>query len=527
MSKTVDPRRARPPTPEGSADQPSRAKRRLPFSDSLGARLSLWLATQTFTGLALVSLAAYLLTAASLERRQDETLAQNLAQVRHLMASHAEDATPQTTDGARAPVRLPQVLDDFMDIHRELRLQLRLQLRPSSRPPSVNRGTEDTPDAPPPTPADAAMQRPPLWRALAFDAVDRAPGGTLWLDVSRDAAFLQRLGLTLMSASLIGALLVSVGSVLLVRLALSPMRLLVDQTRQLAAERLHERLDGSQQPEELMPLVDQFNALLERLSRSYAQLEGFNADVAHELRNPLATLITGTEVAMRQPGVPAATLDQLGSNLEELQRMAGIVNDMLFLSHADSGASARRQPVASLAALAADVADYHEAAIAEAQLRLRIEGDATGEFDVPLLKRGLSNLLGNATRYARADTELQVRIEANAAGVVRLSVTNQGPVIPPEHLPRLFDRFYRADPARRRGSEHHGLGLSIVAAIARMHGGEPFAFSHDGQNRIGLAIAGGSKAPARSLLRRPLRPRKRLRWRRRWLSADASLDRGP
>ncbi|UXH80587.1 heavy metal sensor histidine kinase [Roseateles amylovorans] len=489
------------------------------------------MATQTFTGLALVSLAAYLLTAASLERRQDDTLAQNLAQVRHLLAAHPDLDPPASTidrDGAlsppralsRPPARSPspttppparvQQLADFLDIHQELRLRL------------TDAAGKVLVDHPIPAQASLAGRafRPAAWRALDVDPAATGLSGTLWLDVRRDASFLQRLGLTLMTASLIGALLVSVGCVLLVRLALSPMRLLVDQTRQLAAEKLHERLDGSQQPEELMPLVDQFNALLERLGRSYAQLEGFNADVAHELRTPLATLITGTEIAMRQPGVPAATLDQLGSNLEELRRMAGIVNDMLFLSHADSGASARRQAVGSLAALAADVADYHEAAIAEAGLRLRIDGDASGEFDAPLLKRGLSNLLGNATRYATADTELRVCIESDAAGVVRLSVSNLGPCIHADHLPRLFDRFYRADPARSRGADHHGLGLSIVAAIARMHGGEPFAQSAEGENRIGIAIAGGTKAPARSRLRMHLRPRPRLKkLRRRWLLA--------
>ncbi|MET0210285.1 MAG: heavy metal sensor histidine kinase, partial [Burkholderiaceae bacterium] len=335
---------------------------------------------------------------------------------------------------------------------------------------------------------------------------------TLVLDSRDDAAFVRRLGMTLMAASLAGALLVSLGGFLLVRMALAPVRRLVDQTRAMAAENLHERLDAEGLPDELLPMVDQFNALLERLRQSYAQLEGFNADVAHELRTPLATLIASTELAMRQPDLQERTLDHLGSNLEDLRRMTGIVNDMLFLSHAHSGVLARRHPVDSLAGLASDVADYHEAALAEADLTLRTDGEASGDFDAALLKRALSNLIGNATRYATPGSTIRVCIESHGMpGVVRLSVANQGPPIAPDHLPRLFDRFYRADPSRKRGKDHHGLGLSIVAAIARMHGGEPFASSEHGVTRIGLSLT-GARIPARAkrLRRRRLRLSTRL-----------------
>lgn len=467
-------------------------RRRWHLPDSLGARLSLWLATQTFTGLALLSLAVYGLTAASLEERQQQTLDEHAQRLSHVIS----DGLPYASEAD-----LRWRLDEFMATRRDLRLEVisgggeRLYRDGDLQPAEAN-GLRST-----------AIDLPPLREGQRLPAQ-----ALLALDVSRDAAFVRRLGLTLMAASLVGALLVSAGSIVLVRLALAPMRSLVAQTRRLAADTLHERLDGSAQPGELQPLVDQFNALLERLRRSYAQMEGFNADVAHELRTPLATLITGTELAMRQPGLPPAALDQLGSHLEELRRMAGIINDMLFLSHADSGAMARRQPVASLAAVAQDVADYHEAAIAEAGLSLRVDGDAAGQFDTPLLKRAISNLLGNATRYAEPGSELRLCIDMDAAGLVRLSVLNRGPAIRAEDLPRLFDRFYRADRSRTRGLDHHGLGLSIVAAIARMHGGAPFAASAQGETRIGLTLSSGVHAPRTP----PTLPRRRsLRLRRR------------
>ena len=132
--------------------------------------------------------------------------------------------------------------------------------------------------------------------------------------------------------------------------------------------------------------------------------------------------------------------------------------------------------------------DYHDAALTEAGLTVDIQGDGAGNLDASLLKRALSNLLGNATRYAAPHSTVKVRIRAPAAGVIELSVTNQGPRIPAEHVPRLFDRFYRADPSRTQANANHGLGLSIVAAIARMHGGEPFVASCDDETRVGLIV---------------------------------------
>lgn len=240
--------------------------------------------------------------------------------------------------------------------------------------------------------------------------------------------------------------------------------------------------------------VDQLTAMLERQRRSQAQVEAFSANVAHELRTPLATLITSTELTLREAGLTPGVSDRLGANLEELRRMQGIVGDMLFLSRAYGGQRARRARMESLAALAAEVAEYHEAALEEAGLSLRIEGEAAGDFDAGLLKRALSNLIANATRYATAGSVLRVGIEGVRSGQVRLWVANTGPVIAAQRLPRLFDRFMSGEAAT--GDEHLGLGLSIVDAIARMHGGAPFARSDERETRIGLTLSGGTSGRA-------------------------------
>lgn len=249
----------------------------------------------------------------------------------------------------------------------------------------------------------------------------------------------------------------------------------------------------------LKALRSRFRTQRERMAR----LEGFSANVAHELRTPLATLITGTELSLREGGLPPPAQERLGANLEELRRLSGIVDDMLFLAQARGGQRARREPVDSLALLAREVASFHEAAIDEAGLTLRVDGDGGGDFDAPLLRRALSNLIDNAARYATPGSAIRVGIEALGRGRMRLSVLNEGAEIPPDRLPRLFDRFYRADAPRERPGEHHGLGLSIVAAIARMHGGAPFARSGPGGTRIGLTLSGARRPSAYTARRSP------------------------
>ena len=146
-------------------------------------------------------------------------------------------------------------------------------------------------------------------------------------------------------------------------------------------------------------------------------------------------------------------------------------------------------PVPSLAALAAEVIEFHDAPLQESGVDVVVTGDAEGDFDAPLLRQALSNLLANATRFANGGSTIGIEITTRAVGMVDVSVSNLGAEIDAAHLPRLFDRFYRADPAREHGAANHGLGLSIVAAIARMHGGQPYARCDNGRTTIGFDMA--------------------------------------
>jgi two-component system heavy metal sensor histidine kinase CusS len=430
--------------------------------------MSVWLALQTFVGLALIAAVVYATIAVHLATRQTETLKHKQALVIHLL-----DEAMQTGDLGELQHRL----DDFLAGHDDLALTLS-----GADGATIYRSAD----------LRAAAKR---IGALSFSAPPLAGSGgavtaNLSLDTRADDALLRHLATALAASAVLGVLAVSAGSYGLIRLGLKPVQHLVDQTQALSAERLSRRLDGSAQPRELQPLVAQFNDLLERLEQAHGQLEGFNADVAHELNTPLTTLIASAELALRGPGDLRALRDLLGSQLEELQRMSAIVRDMLFLSQADHGARARREPVPSLAAIVDGVVAYHEAALADAELQVEIQGDIAGRFDAPLLKRAISNLLGNATRYAEPGSTVRIEIGRAGEGGTRLAVINRGAPIPADHLPRLFDRFHRVEAARPQADAHHGLGLSIVAAIARMHDGKTFARCGEGLTTVGLVLEG-------------------------------------
>ena len=437
----------------------------LPRAHSLRARLSLWLAVQSFVGLGVVCLVVYMVTAHNLNQRQIETLAQKEAIVRHLLSNIDEHAKESSQE---------HPLSDFLIGHEDFRVLVRTQ-----------DGDMVFPKAAPSPDNSRRVSR--MFAVQPTDGKGQTFNVDLSMNISSDVQHLNRLAITLAIAAVVGTFVISLGGMSIVSYGLAPVRRLAHQLRSLSADNLRPRLDGAGQPAELVPLVEQFNGLLGRLDLAYTQLEGFNADVSHELRTPLATLVASNELALRHP----ANFDMeevLSSNLEELHRLAGIINDMLFLSTADRGATARRSFVTSLAAVVERVAEYHEAALADADLRLKISGDGTGHFDEPLLRRAVSNLIGNATQYAKPGTQVEVNIAVVSDTEVSLVVANQGETVSPEILGRIFDRFFRASASREHGQKNHGLGLAITSAIARMHGGRTTAASVNGKTEIGLVL---------------------------------------
>jgi two-component system heavy metal sensor histidine kinase CusS len=243
--------------------------------------------------------------------------------------------------------------------------------------------------------------------------------------------------------------------------------------------------------------------MLDRLEDSFDRLSRFSADLAHELRTPVTNLRGEVEVALGKPRSPEEYREVLGSCLEETVRLAGIIDSLLFLARAESaGAQIRRERVDVGRELSV-VCDFYEAAASERGVSLHIapRGEVAADVDRTLLQRALGNLVENSLAHTPAGGSVTLSAERREAAV-RIDVADTGSGIAPEHLPRLFDRFYRVDHSRSAGKGGTGLGLAIVKSIAELHGGLARVESVPGQGTRVVLLLPGAAAPTEG----PARP---------------------
>ena len=307
--------------------------------------------------------------------------------------------------------------------------------------------------------------------------IDTRPRERLLASYRRSILWLGGAGL--FAAVLLGAYATSRGLRPIKRLS-SEAILIHGQSR---AQRLSTRVKNS----ELDGLVSAFNGALDRLSAAYRHMEAFNADVAHELRTPLATLIAGTEVALSRHRSSAELRDTLAEGLEELHSMKTLVNDMLFVARADRGELALKLQSTSALKEVEHAVQFFEASLEEARLTVQVTGDAQIRCNANLVRRAIANLLSNAIKYATTDSIIGIAVETSS-DEVWIRVSNQGDTVPPSVLEQMFTRFFRADTARALRGESHGLGLAIVKAIAQMHGGAVAATSVSHKTAVGFSL---------------------------------------
>jgi len=254
--------------------------------------------------------------------------------------------------------------------------------------------------------------------------------------------------------------------------ALRPFEAVARSVETVTLQNLHTRISTDRSEREVQRLVDAFNAMISRLNDSVSQMRRFNTNAAHELRTPLAILQGETELALRSPGLPEGTRALLASNLEELGRLSRIVNDLLSLADVDGGAEILAHRAVALKPLLTDLADQMASLAAEHSVRLRVGKvqEISVDGDELWLRRAFLNLLDNAIKYSRGEGEVLLSAETDGVNV-RVSVSDNGIGIAPSDLPYIFERLYRADPARNRASGGAGLGLAIVKWVVEAHGG--------------------------------------------------------
>lgn len=281
------------------------------------------------------------------------------------------------------------------------------------------------------------------------------------------AAYRLKLWLALVTGALLAFLL----GWLVSERGLRPVRQLTRRALAIDVQHLHLRIDDCAEFSELRALSDALNQMLARLEAGCTQLSRFSEDLAHEMRTPLSNLMGQTQQALRRVRSLEDYQSLLASNQEEYERLARMINNMLFLARTEQANEQAGLQEIDLAEAVEQLGDYFEG-IAE-EHGMRLQNEATGKLraDPELLRRALANLIANALRYGEAGTTVTVASQCTGDRIV-ISVANKGPAIPPEHLPRLFDRFYRCDPSRAEPGDSGGLGLAIVRSIMQLHGGE-------------------------------------------------------
>lgn len=262
---------------------------------------------------------------------------------------------------------------------------------------------------------------------------------------------------------------------------LAPLRAMRSRAMAITAQRLDERMPTQEFPVEMADLATTLNEMLRRLKEEFDRLSEFSSDLAHELRTPINNLMTQTQVTLSQARSSEEYQDILASNAEEYQRLARMVADMLFLAKADHGLILPSTERIAVHDEAQALFDFYEALAEEKQVRLQLVGAAEIVGDRLMLRRALSNLLSNAIRYTPPGEQVVVDIQGDLHGTT-VDVVNTGPSIDAQMIPRLFDRFFRADKSRKQlDSDGAGLGLSITQAIVHAHRGRISVSSADGR----------------------------------------------
>ncbi|MCP5277906.1 MAG: heavy metal sensor histidine kinase [Thiobacillus sp.] len=306
------------------------------------------------------------------------------------------------------------------------------------------------------------------------------------LDIRHHEVFMARFRLTLALAMTLAALATAGLGWYATHRGLGALRQFSGLAAGISAERLTTRLPEAGIPPELRDLARSFNAMLARLDDSFRRLSEFSSDIAHELRTPISNLMTQTQVALSRAREPEAYQEVLQSSTEEYERLGRMIGDMLFLAKADNDQLTLSREAVDLEMEARALIEFHGIVAEEKGVGLRLEGAGLVSGDRLMLRRALSNLLSNGTRHCPVGGEVAIRV-GGGPGETVIAVENPG-AIPPDRLPRLFDRFYTGDPARQAGAGGVGLGLAIARSIVQVHGGTLTAHSEGGVTRFEIRL---------------------------------------
>ncbi|MDE2165957.1 MAG: heavy metal sensor histidine kinase [Alphaproteobacteria bacterium] len=444
---------------------------------SIALRMTAWYALSAFALIFVATGLLYWVLVDSMYHEDLRDLADNLTNARLLLSASpsGQFARPLQPRPSWAPSHQPEIYLRVLD--------------------SAARTLTETPglsaQLPPPSAAELAAIQSPQGVSREMSSRSGGPFLTLivpiagprpgeppqYMEVAMDRAhdeyllahYRERLYLVL-GVSLV---LCSAVGYLIARGGMRPIESISRTTARIRATTLHERIAAEGLPAELRGLAETFNGMLDRLEQSFRHVSQFSDDVAHELRTPINNLRGEIEVALSKARSEDDYRDILGSCLEECARISRVIATLLFLARSDTAADALRRENIDVGEELANVESFYEPAAAEAGVALRIAGakGVRAELDRTLFQQAIGNLVSNAIAHTPKGGSVELAA-AEAAGRLTVTVSDTGCGIAAEHLPRVFERFYRVDRARAGSEQNAGLGLAVVKSIVNRHGGQ-------------------------------------------------------
>jgi two-component system heavy metal sensor histidine kinase CusS len=440
---------------------------------SLAARLTAWYTGSAFTLILAATGFLYWASVRDLDRQDDQLLGDRVRVLQTVL--------PKTPGDTAAILR--EVKEEW-EAHQRTEIHVRIlddQGQAVAQTPEISRllpvSSFPPPAAEPDSGADRDATTGALFRVLAVQAEPGSPSPSPYIiQVAMDRSLEMQLradyrknlflvlGVALIVCAVVGYWIAHRG--------IRPIDAITETARRIRPTNLGERMALDGLPAELLTLAATFNQMLDRLEQSFARLTRFSADIAHELRTPVYSLRGEVEVALSKPRSSEEYREILSSNLEECGRLARLIDRMLFLARAENPQTQITRDPCDLEPELATVCEFYGLAATEAGVRLTaaVEGKVLADLDRPLFQRAVGNLVANALAHTPPGGSVTLTATADDTSA-RVEVVDTGSGISADHLPHVFDRFYRADPTRSSNNCGVGLGLAIVRSIVELHGG--------------------------------------------------------
>lgn len=452
------------------------------FFHSLAWRLTAWYALSSFATILLIVLISYYALLISFSRETDGYLRDTASQLQDIVKQRSLKFEVEEELPSRSYMRtFARVLDEESHVMMQTGdMQKFLPQAAFPKPVSFTDNLEGV--------DYFSESRGRVFRVLTIQLnTPRKWVLQLACDRRRETGILKRYRVAVTIVLSVSFLLCALGGYLIARRGIRPVSAIADATGQIGHGTLHERVKVDGLPEELRQLACSFNAMLDRLEESFARISQFSEDIAHELRTPVNNLRGGMEVVLGKPRSPDDYRDAIGSALEECERLARLVDRLLFIARSENSEGKIERDSVELREELLKTQEFYEVNAEESGVSITVEAPASLRISAnrDLLRSLIGNLVSNAIAHTPPGGKIQMTAAEAGQGAV-ITVRDTGKGIPAEHLPHIFDRFYRVDRSRTKTSGGVGLGLAIVHTIAKLHGAKLDIRSELGQ---GTAIS--------------------------------------